>query len=172
MYLRALPWPPVAFTESQRVLRGHPLHACDSPPQALEGVLVFLQRQPQCQGIPIFLSMAAVGSDLYWQLIENFVYTAVKFKYSDCSLVICVSDPRCVALCKDNLFPCFDYTSPPSLIQTKRVVSVMEQISYIKLFETPKALALGVNVFMLDLDVGFLSDPLPVKTPERTPQPG
>ena len=38
----------------------------------------------------------------------------------------------------------------------------MEQIAYIKLYETPKALALGVNVFMLDLDVGFLSDPLPV----------
>ena len=38
----------------------------------------------------------------------------------------------------------------------------MEQIAYIKLYETPKALALGVDVFMLDLDVGFLSDPLPI----------
>jgi len=38
----------------------------------------------------------------------------------------------------------------------------MEQIAYIKLYETPKALVRNVNVFMLDLDVGFLSDPLPI----------
>jgi hypothetical protein len=38
----------------------------------------------------------------------------------------------------------------------------MEQIAYIKLYETPKALQRNVSVFMLDLDVGFLSDPLPI----------
>ena len=94
------------------LLKVHPLHqySChtvsndgqngedgNSKP-TLEKVLYYMQNQPQCKGIPIFLSMAAVGSDLYWQLIENFVYTAVKFQYSDCVLVICVSDRNCMNL--------------------------------------------------------------------------
>eukprot|EP01035_Chromulina_nebulosa_P021819 gene21819-28237_t len=36
----------------------------------------------------------------------------------------------------------------------------MEQIAGVKLYHIPKALSLGVNVFMLDLDVGFLDDPM------------
>jgi hypothetical protein len=121
----------------------------------LEGALGFLKRTPQCRDMPIFVTMANAGDELYWQLIENFMYTTAKFGISDCTFVICVSDPHCVAMCKDSLFPCFDYrytlTLPPP--------SIMEQIAAIKLYHIPKSLAAGVDVFMLDLDVGFLQSP-------------
>jgi len=90
----------------------------------------------------------------YRQLIENFVYTMVKFDVSDCALVICVSDTNCMNQCRDNFFPCYDYRDPQVPLP-----SVMEQIGAVKLLHIPKALEKGVDVFMLDLDVGFLGDP-------------
>jgi len=36
----------------------------------------------------------------------------------------------------------------------------MEQVAEVKLFHVGKALAAGANIFLLDLDVGFLRDPL------------
>lgn len=150
---------PRAFIVARKRLLGHPLHLnsefLTSPPPALENVMLFMKNQPVCAGKPIFLTMAAVGDDMYWQLIENFVYTMVKFNTSDCSLVICVSDPNCMNLCAKNLFPCYDYRD-----EKKPLPSVMEQIAAVKLFHIPKALLKGVDVFMLDLDVGFLADPM------------
>jgi len=99
--------------------------------------------------------MATVGDELYWQLIENFVYTMVKFNTSECSVVICVSDSNCMNKCKDSFFPCYDYQ-----YAIRPLPSVMEQIAEVKLYHVPKALSLGVDVFMLDLDVGFLGDPM------------
>ena len=37
--------------------------------------------------------------------------------------------------------------------------SVMEQIGVVKLLHIPRAIARGVDIFMLDLDVGFLENP-------------
>ena len=108
---------------------------------------------PQCQNTPLYLTMASVGDELYWQLIENFIYTLVKFDLSSCGMVICVSDEKCMELCADSYFPCFNYRATPPL------PSVMEQIGTLKLLHIPKVLALGVDLFMLDLDVGFLNDP-------------
>ena len=45
---------------------------------SLEDVLVYLKERPQCSQSPVFLGMATVGEDLYWQLIENYFYTLVK----------------------------------------------------------------------------------------------
>lgn len=36
----------------------------------------------------------------------------------------------------------------------------MEQIAELKLFHMPKALSHGVDTFVVDLDVGFLTDPM------------
>jgi hypothetical protein len=84
--------------------------------------------------------MATVGDDLYWQLIENFVYTLVKFEVSDCALVICVSDLRCMRMCAAAKFPCFNY-----IAEEVPLPSVMEQIAQVKLLHVPKALNRGVS---------------------------
>jgi hypothetical protein len=121
---------------------------------ALDEVMYFLQKQSVCRRKPIFLSMATVGDDLYWQLIENFVYSMVKFDLSSCSIVICVSDQKCMDACRSASFPCYNYQD-----HNTPLPSVMEQIAKVKLFFVPVALTRGVDVFMLDLDVGFLGDP-------------
>ena len=139
------PW---ALQEATRVLRAHPLLQPDSPVYrgngengaSLEEAMVYVKSQPVCKNMPIFLTMATVGDDLYWQLIENFVFSMVKFEISDCSLVICVSDAKCMNLCRENSFPCFDYQS-----EKVPLPSVMEQIGEVKLFHIPKAMAKGVS---------------------------
>lgn len=44
-----------------------------------------------------------------WYRIENFIYTMVKFNVSSCTLMVCVSDPKCMKLCADSSFPCYDF---------------------------------------------------------------
>jgi hypothetical protein len=100
--------------------------------------MIFIQHDPVCIGKPIFMTMATVGDDLYWQLIENFVYTLVKFNVSDCSLVICVSDAHCMDLCAESIFPCFDYR-----YHKAELPSVMEQIATVKLLHIPMAMSKG-----------------------------
>jgi hypothetical protein len=103
--------------EAQEILKGHPLLAMSPGDKStLESAIVNLKASPQCAQMPIYLTMATVGDDLYWQLIENFVYTMVKFNSSSCSLVICVNDPRCMSMCADSYFPCYEYqhTQPVS----------------------------------------------------------
>ena len=134
--------------------------------EPLEEVLVYLHSRPECRDKPIFTSMANVGSEMYWQLIENFVYTMAKYNLADCTLMICVSDPHCIELCRASNFPCFDYRhqvlddSGNSVESSREKVHTMEQIAQLKLFIMPKALLKGVDIFMLDLDVGFLDDPM------------
>jgi hypothetical protein len=125
-------------------------------------------RQPQCTNKPLFIAIAQVQSDLYWQLIENFMYSMVQFDHIECSVMICVSDPLCVRMCADKHFPCFDYnyhqlhTNSTSSTEAEAgtTVHVMEQIATIKLFEVSNALEAGIHVLLLDLDVGFLRDPM------------
>ena len=181
---------PKSYIAAQEVLRKHPLfgilreestvpesqdvaalHASVGMedevcgPRSICRTMLSLSQQPECQHLPIFLTMASVGDELYWQLIENFVYTLVKFELVQCALVICVSDAYCMKLCRESLFPCFDYRRPvPTPYQQKKYhlslkPSVMESIAELKLYHIPQALLQGVHTFMLDLDVGFLNDP-------------
>ena len=155
----------VSLEEIQARLRLHPfalLLQSQSSPQhpPLEDVLWHMHNHTSCLGKPIFTTMANVGSSLYWQLIENFVYTMGKFGLTDCALMICVSDPHCMELCKQSLFPCYDYQHQPSDGGQRSKVHPMEQIAQLKLFHMPRALLRGVDLFMLDLDVGFLDDPM------------
>jgi hypothetical protein len=41
--------------------------------------------------------------------IENFIYTMAKFNVSACTLMVCVSDPKCMQLCAAADFPCYDF---------------------------------------------------------------
>jgi hypothetical protein len=115
--------------------------------------------------VRMFHLLSIVGDPLYWQLVENFVYTMVKFNISDCSLIICVSDSRCMKTCQQSLFPCYNYQD-----LRRPLPSVMEQIAEVKLLHIPKAMVKGVDVFLLDLDVGFLASPMSmIKVYEETP---
>jgi hypothetical protein len=164
---------PRALVETNQILQNHlflrntTLTKGDIP---LDEIMIILSQQQECRNKPIFLTMATVGNELYWQLIENFVYTSVKFDYLFCSFVICVSDSNCMNLCKSSYFPCYNYYDHLSSSSeggggnggkgvTTSPLSVMEQIAKVKLFYIPMALNTGVNVFMLDLDVGFLYNP-------------
>lgn len=42
---------------------------------SLDDYMLEISRQPECATRPVFMSMARVSSDLYWQLIENFFYS-------------------------------------------------------------------------------------------------
>lgn len=68
----------------------------------------------------------------------------VKFDLVECAMVICVSDPKCLNLCHLSDFPCYPFQSTVSPRP-----SVMEQIGELKLSYIPRALLLGVDVFML-----------------------
>jgi hypothetical protein len=46
---------------------------------SLDDYMLLLSKQPECATRPIFMSMARVSSDLYWQLIENFFYSMYYF---------------------------------------------------------------------------------------------
>ena len=133
----------------------HALFRIPSGITTLEDTLLYLQQQAVCRESPIFVTMAAVGSDIYWQLIENFMYTMERFQLLSCSLMICVSDANCYKKCLQNRFPCFNYNHIPLQPAGSNLPSTMEQIAHLKLLHIPKALSKGVDVFTLDLDVGF-----------------
>lgn len=63
-----------------------------------------------------------------------------------------------MSMCHASHFPCFNYHEN----NNQQLPHVMEQIAAIKLYHIPKALLRGVDVFMLDLDVGFLNSPIPI----------
>ena len=144
------PW---AYLEALEALKQHPLHQPESPVHdkimkkkkaTLADVMTYIDSQPVCSDLPIFLTMATVGDDLYWQLIENFVYTMVKFEISNCSLVICVNDEKCMRMCEENSFPCYDYQSNKIPLP-----SIMEQIGEVKLRHIPMAMAKGVRILTM-----------------------
>ena len=56
-------------TFEQHISRGFPINI------TLDRHMRRLARSRQCKGKPVFVTMARVKSDLYWQLIENFFFT-------------------------------------------------------------------------------------------------
>lgn len=117
--------------------------------------MVHLKNLPQCNHKPIFISMARVQSDLYWQLVENFFHTMLTFGHLDCSVIICISDDACMKRCQEKDYPCFDYRN-----DRHANIHIMEIVAEVKLLHIGRALEAGVHVFLLDLDVGFLRNPL------------
>lgn len=149
---------PLAAYETISILKKHPMHRLASS-LPLDEIVHGLYTSESCGGRPVFMGMASVGSHFYRQMVENFVYTMVKFNLSDCTLLICVTDPTCMDLCRRSSFPCYDFQY--HLYHDSSVPkSTMEQIALLKLFHVPKALHRGVDVFTVDLDVGFLDDPM------------
>ena len=141
---------PRALLEARKILDSHPFNHLPANQTigdlSLQEAMLYLSKQPQCKEKPIFTSMAQVGTDLYWQLIENFIFSMVKFSISDCSVMICVTDMHCMDLCKKAGFPCLYYDHVLHNSKEK-VPSALEQIAHLKLFHLPKALSLGVRYF-------------------------
>ena len=139
---------PKALTDARQLLDNHPFHRLplnnSADKMLLEDAMFYLSSQPQCKNVPIFTSMAQIGSDLYWQLIQNFVYTMVKFRLSDCSVMICVTDQFCMDMCKKSGFPCL-YYDHEHFNPDVPLPSALEQIAQLKLLHLPKALKLGVS---------------------------
>lgn len=54
--------------------KNHPSHSL-SKDLSLEDYMLFLAKRKECLLKPIFITMARVSSELYWQLIENYFYT-------------------------------------------------------------------------------------------------
>jgi hypothetical protein len=52
----------------------HPGHSLDKS-MPLEDYMSHLSKRKECHLKPIFITMARVSSELYWQLIENYFYT-------------------------------------------------------------------------------------------------
>ena len=128
----SVPGQPRALLEANSVLQKHILYnnkQFDKHTHDLEDVMFYLKNSPECLHSPIYLTMATVHDDLYWQLIENFVYTLVKFEVVQCSLVICVSDLKCMKMCDDAYFPCYNYVASEN-----PKPSVMEQIAQVIYF--------------------------------------
>jgi len=126
----SVPGQPRALTEANIILQKHILHnnkLFDKHTHDLEDVMYYLKNSPECLHSPIYLTMATVHDDLYWQLIENFVYTLVKFEVVQCSLVICVSDLKCMKMCDEAYFPCYNYVA-----RENPKPSVMEQIAQVQ----------------------------------------
>lgn len=139
---------PPALIEARKILKKHIFNHLPSNKTVnsykLEEIMYLLQSQKQCTNKPIFTSMAQVGTDLYWQLIENFIYTMVKFDLIECTIMICVTDQNCMNLCKLSGFPCYyyDFTEDHPGVE---IPSALEQIANLKLFYLPKALEKGVS---------------------------
>ena len=137
-------WIPPFLSEANTVLQKHPIFTASQNLLGRLGELMYyLSTSPSCSGTPIFLTMATIGDDLYWQLVENFVYTLVKYNLSNCALIVCVSDVKCMRKCGEYSFPCFNYISEI----TSSSMSVMEQIAILKLQYIPKALGKGALIY-------------------------
>ena len=63
----------------------------------------YMKHLDVCYNKPIFLTMATVGDDLYWQLIENFVYTMVFPHSLTHSLTSYRSDSSIISFIRSNL---------------------------------------------------------------------
>jgi hypothetical protein len=90
-------------------LLAHPLHLPSFRNLSIEEVLFRMHQRQECQGLPIFITMAKIASPIYAQLVENFQFTMIRYDLLGCSLLICLNDPSCVTFCGDSSFPCFDY---------------------------------------------------------------
>lgn len=139
-------------TDAIKKFHDHPFHKY-SLTNNLTDYMKYLSKNNECLNSPIFVTMAQVQDDLYWQLIENYFYTMLTFNHLNCAVMICVSDPLCIERCSKYGFPCYPY------FHEKKDDHIMVQVAELKLIHVGRALTEGINVFLLDLDVGFIRDP-------------
>lgn len=104
-------WVDTSLEATLVILQAHPLFEIMSknPNSKIENVLIEMQQFDKCIGKPLIITMAKIGTPLYWQLVQNFVYSMAKFDIVECSLMVCISDEHCMELCQHSSFPCYQY---------------------------------------------------------------
>jgi hypothetical protein len=124
-----------------KTLQAHPLFAimAKHPQAKIENVLIEMQKFDKCVGKPLIITMAKIGTPLYWQLVQNFVYSMAKFDIVECALMICISDLHCMNMCQHSSFPCYQYDDHSGDI------SAFQKIANLKLHAVPLAAAKGVR---------------------------
>lgn len=75
---------------AQMAFAEHPAHFIPATMQ-LDEYMALLSKQPQCLNKPIFITMARVQSNLYWQLIEGFFHSMFAFGHLPCAVMVCVT---------------------------------------------------------------------------------
>jgi hypothetical protein len=116
-----------------------------------------IAKRSQCRQLPIIVGMGQIKSNLYWLLIENFFHTLLRYDRLSCAVFICVLDELCCQKCQANNFPYYSYRNSSFQSMTNHI---MEHVAEIKLYHVGQALERGVNIMLVDLDVGFLNDPM------------
>ena len=91
------------------------------------------------------------GDHKYYQSIVQYFDMTEAFGYQNNSFLICL-DSKCKMFCERYSFPCY--------FDTESTMEPAEMVNYIKLTLLPNVLRLGLNVFLIDLDVSFSSNPL------------
>ena len=82
---------PIRIASAARIaFAAHPAHSIP-PTMQLDEYMHFLSKQPQCLNKPIFITMARVQSNLYWQLIEGFFHSMFAFGHLPCAVMVCVT---------------------------------------------------------------------------------
>lgn len=134
-------WGDTSLKATLNTLKAHPLFNIMSknPNSKIENVLIEMQAFEKCIGQPIIITMAKIGTPLYWQLVQNFVYSMAKFDVVECSLMVCISDAHCMKLCQQSSFPCYQYDDHSGEI------SAFQKIANLKLHAVPLAAAKGVS---------------------------
>lgn len=130
-----------SLAATRKALQAHPLLSilASSPHAGIDDVLVEMQRFDKCTNKPLVITMAKIGTPLYWQLVENFVFSMAKFDLVECALMVCIADQHCMDLCAEAAFPCFLYDDHSG------DVSAFQKIAHLKLHALPLASARGVS---------------------------
>jgi hypothetical protein len=137
-------WVDTSLEATLKILKAHPLFDIISknPNAKIENVLIEMQKFEKCIDKPLVITMAKIGTPLYWQLVQNFVYSMTKFDIVECSLMVCISDAHCMDLCQQASFPCYQYDDHSGDI------SAFQKIANLKLHAVPLAAAKGVSIFL------------------------
>ena len=59
-----------AIEEARYILKNHPIHSIQDE-KSLEEVITYIHQSNNCLDKPVIMTMASVGSKIYWQMIEN-----------------------------------------------------------------------------------------------------
>lgn len=140
---------------NELVLSNHPIRKLTTKGNDIISVLRSIKNSKYCKNIPVTITMTTYTDRYYWELSENFVYSMIQFENSECSLIICIDD-KCNQKCEENNLPCYFFQ-----LEDKSI-PIMVLIGYLKLEIFPQILNEGIDLLILDIDIGLRSYLTPI----------